>query len=285
MRLQGKIAVVTGGGRGIGRAIVDRFSTEGAHVTVVDRDEPAEEMSDGQLFRQGDVADPSVWEAVVRETLAAHERIDVLVNNAGIIDYAALHEVDLETWDRSVAVNQTAVMLGMRAVIPGMLATGSGAIVNISSIWGNVAVGGAASYHATKAAVRNLSKNAAVTYATQGIRVNSIHPGIISTPLVTAQDADVSAWVVSQTPMGRMGSPQGHRQRGAVPRERRGQLRDGGRTGHRRGLHSPMTTLTGGASTAPPHGASSVDHIWLDDLNTDAVAGQVAHPSTTEASR
>jgi NAD(P)-dependent dehydrogenase (short-subunit alcohol dehydrogenase family) len=203
MRLEGKISVVTGGGRGIGRGIADCFAKEGAAVTVLDREPPPEALTAGQKLRFGDVADPAVWDALV----ADHERIDILVNNAGIIDYAPIHELQLDDWERSVAVNQTAVMLGMRAVIPGMLANGGGAIVNISSIWGSVAAGGAASYHATKAAVRNLTKNVAITYATQGVRVNSIHPGIISTPLVAAQDADMSAWVVAQTPMGRMGTP------------------------------------------------------------------------------
>jgi NAD(P)-dependent dehydrogenase (short-subunit alcohol dehydrogenase family) len=208
MRLQGRTAIVTGGAGGIGRGIADRFVAEGAHVVLVDRNEPPAPLTAGQTFREGDVTDPERWSAVVAEALAAHGQVDVLVNNAGIIDYAAVHELTLEAWDRAVAVNQTGVMLGMRAVIPSMLANGGGSIITISSIWGNVAAAGAASYHATKAAVRNLTKNAAVTYATQGIRVNSIHPGIISTPLVAAQDADTSAWVVSQTPMARMGTPE-----------------------------------------------------------------------------
>jgi NAD(P)-dependent dehydrogenase (short-subunit alcohol dehydrogenase family) len=207
MRLEGKSAIVTGGGRGIGRAIADRFAEEGASVVVLDREEPLVPLLAGQVLRLGDVADPATWDAVVQDVTADHQPIDILVNNAGIIDYALLHEVELKRWDRAVAVNQTAVMLGMRAVIPGMVARGAGTIVNISSIWGSVAVAGAASYHATKAAVRNLSKNAAITYAQQGVRVNSIHPGIISTPLVAAQDAAVSAVVVAKTPLGRMGDP------------------------------------------------------------------------------
>jgi NAD(P)-dependent dehydrogenase (short-subunit alcohol dehydrogenase family) len=207
MRVGGKVAIVTGGSRGIGRAIADKLASEGAEVRLLDRDEPANALHERQQFRRGDVSDSSFWEENVAETIASHGRIDILVNNAGIIDHAIVHEIDLADWNRAIAVNQTAVMLGMRAVIPSMLSHGSGAIVNISSIWGSVAAGGAASYHATKAAVRNLSKNAAVTYAKQGIRVNSIHPGLIRTPIVDLQEEDKTAWVIAQTPMGRMGNP------------------------------------------------------------------------------
>jgi NAD(P)-dependent dehydrogenase (short-subunit alcohol dehydrogenase family) len=205
MRLEGKVAIVTGGGRGIGRGITDRFAEEGAIVTVIDREAPSEELHRGQAFVMGDVSDPVVWDSLVADVTAEHGRIDVLVNNAGIIDYAPLHEVELDNWDRVVAVNETAVMLGMRAVLPGMLERESGSIVTIASIWGTIAAAGAASYHATKGAVRNLTKNVAITYAQQGIRANTIHPGIIATPLVAAQDKDMSAWVVGQTPMDRMG--------------------------------------------------------------------------------
>jgi NAD(P)-dependent dehydrogenase (short-subunit alcohol dehydrogenase family) len=96
----------------------------------------------------------------------------------------------------------------MREVIPGMLSNGGGSIINLSSIWGTVAVAGAHAYHATKGAVRNMSKSAAITYAKDNIRVNSLHPGFILTPLTEAQDPDVNAWVVGQTPMGRAGKPE-----------------------------------------------------------------------------
>ncbi|MFL9888615.1 glucose 1-dehydrogenase [Paraburkholderia agricolaris] len=207
MRLEGKVAIVTGGSRGIGRAIADRFSKEGALVTLIDRDKPSDALHEGQHFTQGDVSSPLLWEQVTGEILAKCRRIDVLVNNAGIIDHAKVHEIDLAQWERTIAVNQTAVMLGMRAVIPTMLPNHAGAIVNISSIWGSVAAAGAASYHATKAAVRNLTKNAAVTYANQGVRVNSIHPGLIRTPIVDLQEEEKTAWVIARTPMGHMGIP------------------------------------------------------------------------------
>jgi NAD(P)-dependent dehydrogenase (short-subunit alcohol dehydrogenase family) len=131
----------------------------------------------------------------------------VLFSNAGIIVYEPIEELELASWERVIGVNQTGVFLGMRAVAPVMRAQGGGSIINVSSIWGNVAVAGAHAYHATKGAVRNMSKNAALTYATEGIRVNSLHPGIINTPLVQAQDPSINEAVVGATPMGRMAEP------------------------------------------------------------------------------
>lgn len=209
MKLEGRIAIVTGGAGGIGRAVCDRFTAEGAKlVVVVDRAEPAYELLAGQEFRQGSVADPEFWSTLVAGLEDRFGSIDVLINNAGIIDHTPLHEVELEKWNEVIAVNQTAVMLGMRAVIPGMLKKGKGAIVNTSSIWGTVAVEGVASYHASKGAVRHLSKNAALTYAKRGIRVNSVHPGLIRTPIVDQQADEKNAWVIAQTPMGHMGRPE-----------------------------------------------------------------------------
>ncbi|WP_120292528.1 SDR family NAD(P)-dependent oxidoreductase [Paraburkholderia sp. BL23I1N1] len=121
---------------------------------MLDRDEPASALHEHQQFKQRDASDSLFWEQTVADTIAAHGRIDILVNNAGIIDHAVVHEIELANWERPIAVNQTAVMLGMRAVIPTMLSRGAGSIVNISSIWRSVAAGAAASYHATKAAVR-----------------------------------------------------------------------------------------------------------------------------------
>jgi NAD(P)-dependent dehydrogenase (short-subunit alcohol dehydrogenase family) len=205
-RLNGKVAIVTGAGRGIGRATAGLLAEEGATVIATGRaaDEP---FAAGIIYRQLDVASEDDWKRVVGDVIAEHGRVDVLVNNAGIIAYESLDELTTDAWDKIVAVNQTGVWLGMRAVIPTMRAQRSGSIINVSSIWGTVAVSGAHAYHATKGAVRNMSKSAAITYAKDNIRVNSLHPGFILTPLTEAQDAAVNDYVVSQTPMGRAGLP------------------------------------------------------------------------------
>ena len=129
------------------------------------------------------------------------------MNNAGIIAYQLLDELSRADWERVIAVNQTGVFLGMREVLPSMLGNGCGSIINVSSIWGNAAVAGAHAYHATKGAVRTMSKNAAITYAGRGVRINSLHPGFIATPLTDAQAPEVNEFVVGMTPMGRAGQP------------------------------------------------------------------------------
>ena len=113
---------------------------------------------------------------------AAEDKYGEMVD-AGIIAYEPLDALDLAGWQRVIAVNQTRVFLGMRAVVPAMRRQKSGSIVNFSSIWGNAAISGAHAYHATKGAVRNMTKNAAMSYVADGIRVNSVHPGFIDTPL------------------------------------------------------------------------------------------------------
>jgi NAD(P)-dependent dehydrogenase (short-subunit alcohol dehydrogenase family) len=206
-RLQGKVAIVTGSGRGIGRSIAETFAREGAIVIATGR-AASEPFADGIEYLQLEVSKEQDWKRVVADVVAKHGKVDVLVNNAGMILYEKAHELTLDDWNLVVGVNQTGVWLGMREVIPHMLEAGSGSIVNISSIWGNAAVAGAHAYHATKGAVRNMSKSAAITYATDNIRVNSVHPGFIWTPLTEAQDPDVNSYVVGQTPMGRAGQPQ-----------------------------------------------------------------------------
>ncbi len=205
-RLTDKVAIVTGAGRGIGRAIAERFHREGA-IVIATSQSRHHDFAPGIEYVQQDVADEQGWSAIVGSALERHGRVDVLVNNAGIIAYEPLHELSLADWQRVIDVNQTGVFLGMREVVPSMLERGAGSIVNVSSIWGNAAVAGAHAYHATKGAVRMMSKNAAITYATTGIRVNSLHPGFIATPLTDAQDPGVNEYVVSMTPMGRAGLP------------------------------------------------------------------------------
>jgi NAD(P)-dependent dehydrogenase (short-subunit alcohol dehydrogenase family) len=209
-RLQGKIALVTGGERGIGRATAELFAAEGANVIAVDLREPTVSFEQPRIqFLRMDVANEEDWKAVLERVVSQHGTVNVLVNNAGIGgSQQVIDRESLSDWNRVVAVNQTGVFLGMREVIPLMRRAGGGSIINFSSIWGIAAVAGAAAYHATKGAVRHLTKNAAVTYAVDGIRVNSIHPGIVATPMVLDDQAkSVSDTVIAATPLGRMAKP------------------------------------------------------------------------------
>ncbi len=206
-RLAGKVAIVTGASRGIGLAIVGRFAEEGAKVIAGSTSNPPGVYPAGVDDVELDVSREDDWKRVVADVIARYGRIDILVNNAGIIVYDTVADLSLEGWNKVIGVNQTGVFLGMREVIPHMLKQASGSIVNVSSIWGSAAVGGGHVYHATKGAVVMMTRNAAITYVKQGIRVNSILPGFIDTPLTQAQDPNINSFVVSMTPMGRAGTP------------------------------------------------------------------------------
>lgn len=213
-----KTALVTGSTSGIGLGIASALAARGMNIVLNGFGDAAEiEAQRAALAKEHGVdviydgADMSRQDAI--EAMMAHAGkrfggIDVLVNNAGIIAYETLDELTHENWDRVVAVNQTGVWLGMRSVLPSMLEQAAGSIINVSSIWGNAAVAGAHAYHATKGAVRNMSKNAAITYATKGVRINSLHPGFITTPLTESQAPEINEYVVSMTPMGRAGTPE-----------------------------------------------------------------------------
>ncbi|MEU1597033.1 glucose 1-dehydrogenase [Streptomyces sp. NPDC005708] len=207
-RLEGKVGIVTGASRGIGHAIVDAMAAEGAAVIATSRAAADDSFGAGVTYASLDVASEADWQRVISEVIDRHGRVDFLVNNAGIIAYETVHELTSEEWNRVVAVNQTGTWLGMREVIPQMITQGGGSIINVSSIWGSAAVAGAHAYHATKGAVRNMSKSAAVSYAKERVRVNSVHPGFIWTPLTEAQAPEVNEYVISQTPMGRAGRPE-----------------------------------------------------------------------------
>ncbi len=191
-RLSGKAAVITGGSNGLGAAIVQRMADEGAAIVVLDRDPNgravAERIAAGggrALFVQTDVTDEAQVSAAMRAAFEAFGRLDVLVNNAGIEgENVPTDRLSLAEWNRVMAVDATAVFLCTKHVIPYLRQAGGGSVINISSIYGIVGGGDIPPYHAAKGAVRCMSKNDALTYASERIRVNSIHPGFIFTALV-----------------------------------------------------------------------------------------------------
>jgi NAD(P)-dependent dehydrogenase (short-subunit alcohol dehydrogenase family) len=207
MRLQNKVVLVTGAASGIGFAVAELFAKEGATVFASDVKSPEKPYAAGIEALSLDVTSEADWKAAVAAVIEKAGRLDVLVNNAGIIAYEPLDELGIEAWNRMIAVDQTGVFLGMREAVRVMRPQGSGSIVNISSIWGSAAVAGAHSYHAAKGAVRNMSKNAAMTYVGDGIRVNSVHPGFIHTPLTDSQAPELNDAVIGMTPMKRGGQP------------------------------------------------------------------------------
>jgi 3alpha(or 20beta)-hydroxysteroid dehydrogenase len=195
-KLDGKVALITGGARGQGAAEGRLFAEEGATVYLTDvlADDGAKTAADvGATFLTHDVTDPDQWRAVVERVLADHGRLDVLVNNAGILHWATMTKTSLDDWNRVVAVNQTGVLLGMQAAAGPMMEQRSGSIVNISSIGGMRGSSPCFAYGATKWAVRGMTKGAAQELGPFGIRVNSIHPGIIDTPMMADQPIEQMA--------------------------------------------------------------------------------------------
>ena len=211
-RFADQVAIVTGGASGIGLAAAIRMAQEGATVVVLDLStDPAEPVPDDVIgkirFVRHDVSDEAAWREVVSSVLTEHGRIDVLVNNAGLVgSYDNIVDIALEDYHRIVAINQTGVFLGIRCVVPAMTEAGGGAIVNTSSIWGLVGAAGVSAYQASKGAVTVITRNAAASFAKAGIRCNSVHPGLIETPLTAPQDPAISQGLVDATPLGRAGT-------------------------------------------------------------------------------
>lgn len=191
-RLLDKVAIVTGGASGMGEAHVRRFVEEGAKVVFTDINQDAgskmaEELGENSLFVKHDVTDEAGWQAVVEKTEAVFGPVNILVNNAGISMSKSIFDMSLEDYKKIVNINQVSVFLGMKSVLPSMQKAEGGSIVNISSM--NGIIGGAVGYTDTKFAVRGMTKAAALQVGHLGIRVNSVHPGVIETPMVTQGDA------------------------------------------------------------------------------------------------
>ncbi len=197
MKLTGRSAIVTGGASGIGRAAAIALAAEGCAVMVTDIDDAGGEETLALIekaggtvgYRHQDVADEATWIQVVADTMAAHGRLDILVNNAGIGSGQLVTEMSLEAWNNQVAINLTGVFLGTKHAIPSMRKGGNGgSIINISSVAGLEGSAGLAGYCATKGGVRLFTKAVAKEYAADKIRCNSVHPGIIDTPIWTKID-------------------------------------------------------------------------------------------------
>jgi 3alpha(or 20beta)-hydroxysteroid dehydrogenase len=218
-RLDGKVALISGGARGQGEAEVRLFVREGAKVVFGDvLDElgevVAKDVGDAAHYVHLDVRKEDQWQAAVAEAESRFGKLDVLVNNAGVLHMGTLtHDTTLEDYMRIIEVNQIGVFLGMRTAIPAMLRNGKGSVVNTSSSNGMAGYGGTIAYTASKFAVRGMTKNAALEYGKAGIRVNSVHPGGIDTPMTRPDDLggfteedQAAAW--DMVPVARVGQPE-----------------------------------------------------------------------------
>ena len=214
-RLTGRVALVTGAAGGIGRATSIRLAAEGAAVVVTD-------IADGQavvdeisanggraLFLTLDVTDDEAWRVAVERTVEEFGGLDILVNNAGVGDVSPIEQTTRAEYDRTIAITQTSVLLGMQAAAAALKASGRGSVINISSIFGSSGgFGSSPAYHAAKGAVRTMTKSVALAWALEGVRVNSIHPGFVDTPIMDeVRGTEFEDLMMDLTPMRRLGRP------------------------------------------------------------------------------
>ena len=217
MRLQGKVALISGAARGMGAVEARMFAAEGAAVVVADVLDEAGQETAAQIERDGgqalyahlDVTDEAAWQDAVAAATERFGKLNVLVNNAGIVRTEQVLETTERIWDDVMSVNAKGVFFGTKAVIPAMRDAGGGSIVNISSSAGLTGSTQNAAYHASKGAVRIFTKAAAIQYAPYNIRVNSVHPGMVNTDMLAASRVgDVLEQRLAVTPMGRIGRPE-----------------------------------------------------------------------------
>lgn len=211
-RIEGKVALVTGAGTGIGRAVALRFAREGAKVLAVARGKAVEELaaqSDGAILAlRCDVSDPVQVERMAAECQARFGRLDILCNNAGFGSptQARIHELDLAEWDRVMGTNLRGAFLVLKHTLPLMLASGGGSIVNMASIGSFRATPGASAYITSKGGLLLLTRTAALEYVHDNIRVNAVCPGVTKTEILQNAPQELQDILVARVPMGRMGT-------------------------------------------------------------------------------
>jgi len=214
-RVNGKIAIVTGAARGMGAIFAKILIEQGAKVVLTDvleaeGEATARALGENALFHRLDVTRESEWQEVIKLTETAFGPVTVLINNAGIASFGPIESIEEKDYRAVIDVNQMSVFLGMKTVFPSMKRAGIGSIINISSTAGIVSAIGTLAYTASKFAVRGMTKCAALEFAAHNIRVNSVHPGVIRTPL-SMPEADNEALlkaIAAQTPVGRIGEPE-----------------------------------------------------------------------------
>ena len=217
-RVEGKVALVTGGAMGMSKADAQVLASEGAKVVVTDIAdkegkavvEAIKQEGGEAIFLPLDVTSEGEWQAVADKAIGEYGKVDVLVNNAGILIYKPIQETSAYEFDRTLAVNLRGVFLGCKAILPAMKKAGAGSIINISSMYGMIGVANAAAYQASKGGVRLITKSVAVEYAAHNIRSNSVHPGLIETPMTAAisDDLELEKHILGPTILGRAGKPE-----------------------------------------------------------------------------
>jgi cyclopentanol dehydrogenase len=215
-RLENKVALITGAGGGQGATEAKLFASNGAKVVITDISSDALQKVEAYIIENGgevlsivhDVSSEDQWKDVIKQTIERFGALNILINNAGIMAYEGVEGETLEGWNRVGEINSTSVFLGMKYAAPEMRKKGGGSIINISSIYGNIGSAGAIAYHATKGAVRLMTKSAAIELAKDNIRVNSIHPGIIQTNMIAHLDESVFDEFRRLTPIPRLGKPE-----------------------------------------------------------------------------